>query len=202
MTSNEIMLRLRDHGGREVLVMGPKLMGVDFGTGGCKATIIDTTGRVLGSAYEEYTTQYPHPGWSEQNTEDWITAFIDTVKECLQQSGIDGNELAGLALTASTHNAVLVDKKGEVIRPCIMWTDQRSTKQAEWLNEHYGQQIFTIGMQQATPTWTLPQLLWVKENEPENYRRIEKIYFTKDYVRSFLTGGWCTDHVDAQSSLL
>lgn len=182
--------------------MSFKLMGVDFGTGGCKATIIDTTGKVLGSASKEYITYYPHSGWSEQNTEDWITAFIDTVKACLQKSGIDSKELAGLALTASTHNAVLVDKEGKVIRPCIMWTDQRSVKQTQWLREHYGQQIFAIGMQQVSPTWTLPQLLWIKENEPENYRRINKIYFTKDYIRSFLTGDWCTDHVDAQGSLL
>jgi xylulokinase len=179
-----------------------KLMGIDFGTGGCKITVLDEAGLVVGSAFTEYSTYYPHPGWSEQNPDDWIAALRRTVKCCLDECADNGRGLAGLAITASTHNAVLVDGDNRVIRPCVMWTDQRSGQQVAWLGEKYGECIFSIGMQWPSPTWTLPQLLWIKENEPANYRRIARIFFVKDYVRAALTGDWCTDHIDAQGSLL
>lgn len=179
-----------------------KLFGIDFGTGGCKATVIDTKGNVLATAFEEYPSEHKKPGWSEQDPQLWIQAFIHAVKRCksLMVDGFEG--VLGLAVTASTHNAVLLDKDGKVIRKCIMWNDQRSAKQSKQLQEQYGKRIFEIGMAMPTPTWTLPQLLWVKENEPENYRRIDKLMFTKDYIRSWITGDFVTDIVDAQGSLL
>jgi xylulokinase len=182
--------------------MPAKLMGIDFGTGGCKITVIDEVGLVAGTAFTEYSTHYPHPGWSEQDPTDWISALARSVKLCLSQCEDQGQGLLALAITASTHNAVLVDSQGRVIRPCIMWTDQRSAQQVAWLSEKYGDSIFSIGMQWPSPTWTLPQLLWLKENEPANYQRIARIFFVKDYVRAVLTGDWCTDHIDAQGSLL
>lgn len=114
--------------------------------------------------------------------------------------GFDG--MLGLAVTASTHNAVLLDGNGQVIRHCIMWNDQRSGEQCRYLKEKHGEEIFKIGMQMPTPTWTLPQLQWVRENEPENYKKIRRLMFTKDYIRSWVTGDFCTDIVDAQGSLL
>lgn len=179
-----------------------KLFGVDFGTGGCKATVIDPKGNVLASAFKEYPSEHQKPGWSEQDPDLWIEAFIETVSSCVDQLKGDDGRILGLAVTASTHNAVLLDESGKVIRRCIMWNDQRSGRQSEWLKEQYGKQIYEIGMQMPTPTWTLPQLLWVKENEPENYQKIAKLMFTKDYVRSWITGDFCTDVVDAQGSLL
>ncbi|MDR1019080.1 MAG: xylulokinase [Lachnospiraceae bacterium] len=178
-----------------------KLFGVDFGTGGCKATVINLDGVVLASASNEYPSIYEKPGYSEQDPALWIEAFIDTVTRCKEQmdDGFDG--LLGLAVSASTHNAVLVDKNKEVIRPCIMWNDQRSSEECKALEEH-SEMIFDIAMAMPTPTWTLPQLMWVKNNEPENFEKISEIYFTKDYVRSWVTGDYCTDIVDAQGSLL
>ncbi len=178
------------------------LFGVDFGTGGCKATVIDILGNVKATAFEEYPSEHYKPGWSEQNPELWIKAFINTVNKCREKLGGSFDGLLGLALTASTHNAVLIDNGGNVIRNCIMWNDQRSGDQCERLRKDYGETIFSIAMANATPTWTLPQLMWVKENEPENYKKISKILFTKDYVRSYVTGDFCTDVVDAQGSLL
>lgn len=178
-----------------------KLFGIDFGTGGCKATIIDTRGNVLATAFEEYPSEHHRPGWSEQDPALWIQALIDTVQKCknMMEDGFDG--VLGLAVTASTHNAVLLDEGGKVIRRCIMWNDQRSAEQSRWLEERYGGQIFGIAMAKPAPTWTLSQLLWVKENEPENYKRIHRLMFTKDYVRSWITGDFVTDVVDAQGSL-
>lgn len=176
-------------------------MGVDFGTGGCKATIIDTDGAVHASAFEEYPSIHSHPGWSEQDPALWIRAFENTVRSCLAK-GVDAADIAAIGMSASTHNAVLLDDKGDVIRPCIMWNDQRSGKQVEELTRKYGQRIFDIGMQMPTATWTLPQLLWIAENDPASFARIRRIMFTKDYVRSHVTGDFCTDYVDAQGSLL
>lgn len=179
-----------------------KLFGVDFGTGGCKATVINLEGDILASAFQEYPSEHKKPGWSEQDPDLWIDAFIHTVKTCRTQmeDGFDG--VLGLAVTASTHNAVLLDKDGKVIRRCIMWNDQRSGDQCRRLKENHGKDIFRIGMQMPTPTWTLPQLMWVRENEPENYEKIHRLMFTKDYIRSWVTGDFCTDIVDAQGSLL
>lgn len=179
-----------------------KLFGVDFGTGGCKATVIDPEGNILASAFQEYPSEHAKPGWSEQDPALWLDAFDQTVIACREQmpDGFAGME--GLAITASTHNAVLLDENGDILRRCIMWNDQRSGDQCRRLKEQYGQRIFTLGMQMPTPTWTLPQLMWVKENEPEIFGKIHRLMFTKDYIRSYVTGDFCTDVVDAQGSLL
>jgi len=182
-------------------MMSVKLIGVDLGTGGCKATVIDDTGKMLASAYKEYPSQHRFQGWSEQHPDLWIDAFIFTIKECAKRLG-NFEYLKGIAFSASTHNAVLLDKTKKIIRPTIMWNDQRSADQCKKLLGKHGNLFYKIGMQVPTPTWTLPQLMWIKENEPNNYAKIDQILFTKDYVRSFVTGDRYTDIVDAQGSLL
>jgi len=179
-----------------------KLFGVDFGTGGCKATVIDLEGRVCAAAFKEYPSEHQKPGWSEQDPSLWIEAFIETVSKCKAQMEDGFDKVLGMAVTASTHNAVLLDNERNVIRRCIMWNDQRSSDQSNRLKGQYGERIYQIGMQMPSPTWTLPQLMWVKENEPDNYAKISRLMFTKDYVRSWVTGDFCTDVVDAQGSLL
>lgn len=179
-----------------------KLFGVDFGTGGCKATVIDLEGNICATAFEEYPSEHLKPGWSEQDPALWLQAFCNTVRACREQMADGFEGVLGLAVTASTHNAVLVNQEGQVIRRCIMWNDQRSGDQCRRLKEAHGDLIFRIGMQMPTPTWTLPQLMWVKEHEPEHYAKIHRLYFTKDYIRAWVTGDFCTDVVDAQGSLL
>lgn len=178
-----------------------KLFGIDFGTGGCKAMVIDTKGKVLASVFREYPSEHKKPGWSEQDPSLWLNALTAAVGGCKEQmeDGFEG--LLGLAVTASTHNAVLLDRDGKVIRNCIMWNDQRSGRQSARLREEFGDKIFEKAMAMPSPTWTLPQLMWVKENEEENFRRIHRLMFTKDYIRSFITGDFVTDVVDAQGSL-
>lgn len=175
-------------------------LGIDFGTGGCKTTVIGETGNILAEASVEYITHHPKPAFSEQNPDDWYSAL----KHCLQslkQKDVELKKIGALALDASTHNAVLLDDKMKVIRPVIMWTDQRSAKEVGFLKKGWGEEIFSIAYQQVAPTWTLPQLLWIKNNEPENFRKIDKIMFVKDYVRFLLTGSWETDYIDAQGTL-
>lgn len=178
------------------------LLGVDFGTGGCKSTIIDTDGKVWATAFEEYPSSHLHPGWSEQDPSHWINAFDNTVKTCLSKEGVKADNIAGIGISASAHNAVLLNEKDEVIRPCIMWNDQRSGEQVNELTKTHGSRIFEIGMQMPTATWTLPQLKWVHDNEPESFAKIHHLLITKDYVRNYVTGDFSTDHVDAQGTLL
>ena len=112
------------------------------------------------------------------------------------------DRIVALALDGSTHNAVLLDRQMTPLRPTIMWTDQRSTEESSWLAQNHGEEIFQIAYQRPSPTWTLPQLLWLRKNEPEVFGRISKILFLKDYVRYLLTGVACTDRIEAQGSLL
>lgn len=178
------------------------LLGVDLGTGGCKLTLINAKGEIIGSNFTEYKTYYPRHGWSEQNPEDWYRTFLVTMANLLRETGCKGSNVIAMAVDASTHNAVLTGKQGEILRPCIMWTDQRSIKQVLDLEKRRGEEILRITYNKVNPTWTLPQLLWLRENEPELIDRVERLFFTKDYLRYRLTGTWETDHIDAQGSML
>lgn len=178
------------------------LLGIDLGTGGCKLTLVDTTGSIVGSSFTEYRTHYPRHGWAEQHPEDWYQTFRVTIAGLLRETGLQGSQIIALAVDGSTHNAVLTGRKGAILRPCIMWTDQRSADQARDLERRRGAEILRITCNQVNPTWTLPQLLWLREKEPAVLDRVERIFFTKDYLRSRLTGTWETDHIDAQGSLL
>lgn len=178
------------------------LLGIDFGTGGCKISFLTPEGGVVASTSEEYPTQHPQAGWAEQDAGVWYPALV----KCLQRIWVAGNvtpaRVAGLALSASTHNAVLLDAGMLPLRPAIMWTDQRSAAEAAELERRHGEEIFNIGWQRPTPTWTLPQLLWLQRHEPAVLARVAHVLFVKDYVRWLLTGETATDHVDAQGTLL
>ncbi len=175
------------------------LMGIDLGTGGCKITAIDKSGNLVGEASEEYPTSHPKPGWAEQNPADWHKAMCKALRQLLKN--IKPSDIAAISLDGSTHNAVLLDKNFNVLRPVIMWTDQRSREEAAWLEENHGERISKIAYQRPTPTWTLPQMLWIKNNEPEVLRKTANILFVKDYIRFLLTGEMCTDYIEAQGTL-
>ena len=176
------------------------LLGIDFGTGGCKVTAIRLDGAFAGEASEEYPTEHAHPGWSEQDPADWYTAMCCALKK-LQQNGIDLKRVLSISFDGSTHNAVLLDSQMKPLRKTIMWTDQRSVEECRFLRGNYGEKIFQIAYQQATPTWTLPQLFWLQKHEPEVLKKTEKILFVKDYVRYLVTGIAVTDYIEAQGTL-
>ncbi len=177
-------------------------LGIDLGTGGCKISVVDEKGNIVAEGKKEYPTSHPKLLYSEQNPQDWIDAFIDALDVIKNEHKIDIAKIQAISLDASTHNAVLLDRNMQVIRPTIMWTDQRSTKEVEYLENLIGNEVFETCYQKISTTWTLPQLLWIKNNEPENYQKISKIMFVKDYLRYWLTEGWQTDYIDAQGTLL
>lgn len=174
--------------------------GFDFGTGGCKITVIDTAGRPVAEAAHEYPTCYPHPGWSEQDPDDWFPALCGCLRDVAAQ-GVNPASIAAVSLDGSTHNAVLLDSAMRPVRRTVMWTDQRSAGICAELAATDGDRIFEIAYQAPTPTWTLPQLRWLKRNEPETFAKIRKILFVKDYVRFLLTGEAATDYIEAQGTL-
>ena len=177
------------------------LLGIDYGTGGCKVTVIDETGSFIGEASTEFATYHDHPGWSEQEPQDWWNALAESLKK-LAAKGVDLKSIAACALDGSTHNAVLLDAKYKPVRRTIMWTDQRSTAECEALKAGWGEKIFSTCYQMPAPTWTLPQMMWLKANEPGALEKTEHVLFVKDYVRYLLTGEAATDHIEAQGTLM
>ena len=176
------------------------LLGIDYGTGGCKVTAIDETGKFVGEASTEYVTHHEHPGWSEQEPEDWWTALCASLGK-LAEKGVDLSQVAACALDGSTHNAVLMDADYNPIRRTIMWTDQRATAECAALKAEWGEKVFAACYQMPAPTWTLPQMMWLKAHEPGVLEKTEHVLFVKDYIRWRLTGKAATDYIEAQGTL-
>ncbi|NLN18016.1 MAG: xylulokinase [Firmicutes bacterium] len=180
---------------------GQYLLGIDIGSGACKITLIDLQGRPVYTAAHEYPTYYPQAGWAEQNPPDWYEAVCAAVLQ-MKEKGFVSSKIAAVCLSAPTHTAVLMDEHFRVLRPAILWTDQRSAPQAERLEREFGQEIFEVTCNRVDPVWTLPQLLWIKENEPQVWHKVAYILFAKDYVRWRLTGTYVTDSIEAVGSML
>ncbi len=178
------------------------LLGIDFGGGSSKATLIDTTGKIIAESIAEYPTLYPENGACEQRAEDWICALKLNIKTLREKSGIDTKDILCIALDSATHTSVLCDENFLPIRPAIHWTDSRSRKQAEYLKQNFGEQIFALAYHRPDTIWTLPEIMWVRDNEPDNFKKIRHIMFEKDYIRYYLTEVFCTDYIEAQGSML
>ena len=178
------------------------LLGIDFGGGSSKATLINVHGDIVAESTAEYPTYYPTVGACEQQPDDWIGALISNIGALLENSGICADDILCVALDSATHTAVLCDGENRPLRPAIHWTDSRSKAQSDRLNTEYGEMIFAAAFHRSDTIWTLPQLIWVRENEPDIFERISRIYFEKDYIRHYLTEVWCTDRIEAQGSML
>ncbi|MDD5603450.1 MAG: FGGY family carbohydrate kinase, partial [Eubacteriales bacterium] len=177
------------------------LLGIDFGGGASKATLLCEDGTVAASASVEYPTSYPGPGRAEQDPADWYEAVKKNIASVLKESGASSSDMEAVCLDAATHTAVLMDNDFNVVRPSIYWTDSRSIEESRRLREEYGSLVFEQTLHNADTIWTLPQLMWVRQNEPDIWRRIKKILFAKDYIRHLLTGDYFTDYIEAQGSM-
>lgn len=173
------------------------LLGVDVGSSDCKTILIDESGRFIASASQPYPTEYPQVGWAEQDPQDWYDSACQSIRKCVAQAEIDPLQIAGLSVDGPAHNVALMDEAGAILYPVIHWSDLRSTPQAERLKEQCGDNIYAITYSQVNPSWTLTQLLWVKENRPEVWSKLRRILVTKDYVRYRFTKNYQTDVYDA-----
>lgn len=178
------------------------LLGIDFGGGASKATLIDTNGNIIADNTVEYPTLYPVANACEQNPQDWINALCENCKALISKSGIDSGDILAVAIDSATHTSLVCDSEFKPLRNAIHWTDTRSRKQADKLREELGEEIFKKSFHKPDTIWTLPQLIWLKETEPETFAKTKYIFFEKDYVRYYLTGVFCTDYIEAEGSML
>ncbi len=181
-----------------------KFLGIDVGTGGTRALIIDEQGRVVASGSEEHAPfASPQPGWAEQLPQDWWRACGVAVRRALDASGCGGDEIACVGFSGQMHGAVLLAASDEVVRPALIWCDQRTEPQVEALSDLFGAQgLIHLTCNPPLTNFTLTKLLWVRENEPKNWERVAHVMLPKDYVRFRLTGERATDVADASGTLL
>lgn len=178
------------------------VLGVDFGGGASKATLLSERGEVVATATSEYKTYAVGENGREQNPEDWYEATKKNIRSVIKNADIKGGDIAALCFDAATHTAVLTDENGKPAGNSVYWTDTRSVKQKKFLEENYGEEIFRKFKHNADTIWTLPQLMWIKENRPEQWKRVKRITFAKDYVRGKFTGDFVTDYIEAEGSML
>lgn len=176
-------------------------IGIDLGTSAAKLLLVEGNGRILNMVTREYPLEFPQPGWSQQNPEDWIQAVLGGIPQLLQ--GFDGSQVAGIGCGGQMHGLVVLDDEDRVIRPAILWNDGRTASQVDWLNHEVGKEKLSAWTANiAFAGFTAPKLLWLREQEPENFSRIAKIMLPKDYVNYVLTGVHCCDYSDASGMLL
>lgn len=179
------------------------LLGLDVGTSGARAVAVTEEGELLAEASSEYPLYTPKPGWTEQHPEDWWRATREALAAVAEKIEGSGAEIAGLGLTGQMHGAVFLDDSGEVIRPAILWNDQRTAAQCEQITELVGEsRLLEVSGNPALTGFQAPKILWLREEEPENYSRLSKVLLPKDYIRYRLTGGYATDASDAAGTLL
>jgi len=179
-------------------------LGIDVGTGGTRAILIDRNGKVVSSSASDHAPIHSeHIGWAEQNPEDWWRAAKTAIAGALASAGITGSQVEAIGLTGQMHGCVMLDAAGEVIRPALIWCDQRTQPQCDWLTEKIGfDRLIELTCNPALPNFTLTKLLWVREHEPELFSRIAHVLCPKDYVRYRLTGEFAMDMQEASGTLL
>lgn len=178
------------------------VLASDLGSGGCKTVIVDEAGQVAGSASAEYPTFYPHPGYVEQNPDDWYRALVQTTRQAINRTGINPAHIVMVGLVGVTHNTVLLDEHDHPLRRAILTFDRRSTGQCRQIVARWGSRVQAQTCNGVSPLWTWPQLLWIKQHEPDIWQATRRILFQKDYVRHRLAPAHVTDVIDAAGTLL
>lgn len=176
-------------------------IGIDLGTSAVKLLLMDEKGNVYNTVSREYPMYFPNPGWSEQNPDDWFDNTMDGLEELV--SDCDRGMIRGIGFGGQMHGLVVLDKYDEVIRPAILWNDGRTENETEYLNNVIGKERlseYTANI--AFAGFTAPKILWLKENEPDSFEKIDKIMLPKDYIAYRLSGVHCTDYSDASGTLL
>src|SRR5436190_6535978 len=191
-------------GAKNTVTSNMRFLGIDVGTGGTRAVLIDDEGRITGSATVEHAPfASPQTGWAEQDPLDWWRASTLAIRAVLSNRETKPEEIKAVGFSGQMHGSVLLDERGEVLRPAIIWCDQRTAAQCIAITEKLGAAtLIELTYNPALTGFTLPKLLWVREVEPELWRRVRTVLLPKDYVRFRLTGDHATDVADASGTLL
>ncbi|HEX8684419.1 MAG TPA: xylulokinase [Ardenticatenaceae bacterium] len=184
--------------------MATYLLGIDVGTSGIKALLINEGGAVHARATsDEYEFRTPHPLWAEQDPADWWKAAVESIRRVLAEGNVQPSQIAAIGLTGQMHGLVLLDAAGEVLRPCIMWNDQRTAKQCAAITERVGaERVVQLTGNPVLPGFTAPKIAWVREHEPEVYGRAAHVLLPKDYLRYRLTGDFFSEVSDSSGTSL
>ncbi len=176
-------------------------LGLDIGTGGTRAVLVNSQGKLVASASSEHAPfRSPHPGWAEQDPEDWWRAAQQAIRDVIRATGAT---IDAVGLTGQMHGAVMLDAEGRVLRPSLIWCDQRTEAECEWLHKEIGRErLIELTANPALPNFTLTKLLWVRQHEPEIFARIAHVLCPKDYIRYRLTGTYAMDVQEASGTLL
>ncbi len=179
------------------------ILGIDLGTSGTKTVLFDSEGKKIASSTVEYDLIQPQNGWAEQDPNDWWEAAVATTKQVLSKSEVNPSDIKGIGISGQMHGLVMVDQDGKVIRNAILWCDGRTTEECAEITETIGKEkLIEISANPALTGFTAGKVLWVKKNEPENYKRCKKILLPKDYIRFMLTGEYGGDVSDASGTNL
>lgn len=178
------------------------LMGIDIGAGSLKTMIVRSDGMIGGSASADIVTHSPQPRWSEQDPQDWWNAVCDTVPRALAEANLTAEDIRAVSFSAGAHTPVLEDSEGRVLRPAILWSDQRSGTEANELQAQHGERILQVALNRPSATWTLPQFKWLVRHEPEIVKATHRVYVAKDWLRSRMSGTWETDRTEAVGTLM
>ena len=178
------------------------LIGLDIGTSGAKCIIVDDAGKVIASSTQEYPLYTPKPGWAEQDPKDWWDACVRGLKVILPKSGVNPADIAGVSYSGQMHGLVALDADNEVIRPAILWCDQRTQAQCDWITEKAGglEGLLTYTNNQMLTGYTGGKILWLKEEEPDNFAKMKLFVCPKDYIRYKMTGTLGIDMSDASGT--
>jgi xylulokinase len=184
--------------------MSEYVLGIDVGTGGTRALIMDEAGHILASATEDHAPfASPKIGWAEQHPEDWWRAACVAVRKALSAGSVRGEQISCVGFSGQMHGAVMLDAAGEVVRPALIWCDVRTEKQCQELNQRIGSaRLIQLTCNPALTNFTVTKLLWTRENEPESWKQVRFVMLPKDYVRFRLTGERATDVADASGTLM
>ena len=181
-----------------------KFLGLDIGTGGSRAIVIDEGGKVIASATVEHQPfASPHIGWAEQSPDDWWRASSEAIRAVLMSDGVSPDEIAAISFSGQMHGSVLLDENDKVLRPALLWCDQRTDQECHEINEKIGEtRLIELVSNPAVTGFTLPKLLWVRKHEPDIWQQVRSVMLPKDYVRLKLTGVKACDMADASGTLM
>ncbi|WP_072873373.1 xylulokinase [Alicyclobacillus tolerans] len=179
------------------------LLGIDVGTSGVKVLLMDIDGHILAVSTERYEVLHERPLFAEQDPEVWWEKTCLAIRKVIEISGCSSDSIQGIGLTGQMHSLVVLDSDGKVIRPAILWSDQRTQPECDWMNEHIGSShILRFTANPALPNFTATKLQWIRQHEPYHFKKIAKILLPKDYIRYCLTGEYASDVSDASGTLL
>lgn len=179
------------------------LLGIDVGTSGTKALIVEPSGKVVASATETYPLYTPKPLWAEQDPADWWDATVGAIRDVIAAAGISASDIAGMGLSGQMHGAVFLDADNSVLRPSILWCDQRTAAECEWITKTVGpEKVVELTCNPVLTGFTAGKIIWLRNNEPDVYDKVRKVLLPKDYIRFRLTGAFATEVSDASGTSL